>query len=276
MSERQRKRVAWQAGLIGTLVVTTALVSPLCAAPHFGGITHEVKRSETLSGIARQYGITVRQIVLANRLPSARAPLHPGRTLTIPEQKGDPPQETLKRAPTKPALRRASLRSSALRDVFALPPSSLVLAIPEFDVPVPEFIWPVDGAVSSAFGRRGRGWHRGVDIMAVEGTPIYAAAPGLVITSGREPRYGLVVKIEHEGGFVTVYAHNLANSVEVGMRVVAGQEVANVGRSGRATNPHVHFEVRHDGRVVNPLYLLPLPPRVAAEELSVEAEEEDE
>ena len=60
------------------------------------------------------------------------------------------------------------------------------------------------------------------------------------------------------------------------MRVVAGQEIGNVGRSGRATNPHVHFEIRHDGRVVNPLYLLPLPPRVAAEELSVEAEEEDE
>jgi murein DD-endopeptidase MepM/ murein hydrolase activator NlpD len=130
--------------------------------------------------------------------------------------------------------------------------------------------------VSSAFGRRGRGWHRGVDIMAAEGTPIYAAAPGVVITSGREPRYGLVVKIEHEGGFVTVYAHNIANSVEVGMRVAAGQEVANVGRSGRATNPHVHFEIRHDTWVVNPLYLLPLPPRIATVELSVDAEDEDE
>jgi lipoprotein NlpD len=258
------------------LVVVTPLVSPLCAAPHFGGATHEVKRSETLSGIALHYGITVRQIVVANGLPGARARLHPGRTLTIPDQKSDPPHVTLKRAPTKPALRRASLRSSALRDFFALPPSSLVLAIPEFDVPVPEFIWPVDGAVSSAFGRRGRGWHRGVDIMAAEGTPIYAAAPGVVITSGREPRYGLVVKIEHEGGFVTVYAHNIANSVEVGMRVAAGQEVANVGRSGRATNPHVHFEIRHDTWVVNPLYLLPLPPRIATVELSVDAEDEDE
>jgi murein DD-endopeptidase MepM/ murein hydrolase activator NlpD len=237
-----------------------------------------VKRSDTLSGIARQYGITVQEIVLANRLPSARARLHPGRTLAIPDQKGRrPPQATLKRGPAKPTVRRASLRASGARDFFALPPSTLILAIPEFDdVAVPDFLWPVEGAVSSTFGRRGRGWHRGVDIMAPEGTPIYAAAPGVVIASGSEHRYGLVVKIEHEGGFVTVYAHNLANSVQVGARVAAGQEVASVGQSGRATSPHVHFEIRHEGRVVNPLYLLPLPPRVASDVFVVEAEEEDE
>jgi len=261
---------------MGALFVTTAVVSPLHAAPHFGGTTHEVKRSETLSGIARQYGITVRQIVLANRLPSARAPLPPGLTLTIPDYKGGrPPLATAKRALAKPAVRRASLPSNSSHDFFALPPSSLVLAVPEFVGPVPDFVWPVDGAVSSVFGRRGRGWHRGVDIVAAEGTPIYAAAPGVVIASGSEHRYGLVVKIEHESGFVTVYAHNLANSVEVGARVASGQEIANVGRSGQATSPHVHFEIRHEGRVVNPLYLLPLPPRVATEELAV-AEDEDE
>jgi murein DD-endopeptidase MepM/ murein hydrolase activator NlpD len=262
---------------MGTLFVTTTLVSPLHAAPHFGGTTHEVKRSETLSGIARQYGITVRQIVLANRLPSAGTRLHPGLTLTIPDSKGGrSPQATSRRALAKPAVRRASLPSSSSRDFFALPPSSLVLAIPEFGGPVPDFVWPVDGAVSSTFGRRGRGWHRGVDIVAAEGMPIYAAAPGVVIASGTEHRYGLVVKLEHESGFVTVYAHNLANSVEVGARVAAGQEIASVGRSGHATSHHVHFEIRHEGRVVNPLYLLPLPPRVATEELAVEAEDEDE
>jgi murein DD-endopeptidase MepM/ murein hydrolase activator NlpD len=267
----------WPAALVGAVLVSAALLSPLSAAPRLGGITHEVKRSETLSGIARQYGITVREIVLANRLPSARVRLQPGRTLTIPEHTNGsalavPPRPAL----AKQAVKRASLRSTSVRDFFALPPQSLVLAIPDFDVPVPEFVWPVDGAVSSTFGRRGRGWHRGVDIVAVEGTPIYAAAPGVVIASGSEHRYGLVVKIEHEGGFITVYAHNLTNSVEVGSRVVAGQEVANVGRSGQATNPHLHFEIRHEGRVVNPLYLLPLPPRVTTEVLVVEAEEEDE
>ena len=78
-----------------------------------------------------------------------------------------------------------------------------------------------------------------------------------------EPRYGRVVKIEHEQGFLTVYAHNDENLVEVGDRVVPGQRIATVGRTGRATNFHVHFEIRRDGRVYNPLYMLPMPGRVA-------------
>ncbi len=169
-----------------------------------------------------------------------------------------------------------SLRSAAARDFFSLPPVNLLLGIPDFASPVPEFAWPVDGAVSSNFGRRWRAWHRGVDIVAAEGTPIHAAAAGVVVASGTEPRYGRVVKIEHDDGFVTVYAHNLANSVEVGHRVAAGQEIGNVGQTGRATSAHLHFEIRHEGRVVNPLYLLPLPPRVATEEFAVEPEDDDE
>ena len=70
-----------------------------------------------------------------------------------------------------------------------------------------------------------------------------------------------MVKIDHDGGFVTVYAHNERNLVEVGEHVAAGQIIARVGRTGRATADHVHFEIRHEGRVYNPLYLLPLPPR---------------
>jgi murein DD-endopeptidase MepM/ murein hydrolase activator NlpD len=175
-----------------------------------------------------------------------------------------------------PRAKRAALRSARFRDVFAAPPANLLLAIPEFAGPVPEFAWPVEGAVSSSFGRRWRGWHRGVDIVATEGTPIYAVAAGVVVVSGIEPRYGLVVKIEHDHGFMTVYAHNLANSVEVGHRVAAGQEIGNVGQTGRASGAHLHFEIRHEGRAVNPLYLLPLPPRVATEELAVEPEDDDD
>ena len=83
------------------------------------------------------------------------------------------------------------------------------------------------------------------------------------MTSGVEARYGLVVKIEHRQGFVTVYAHNDVNLVEVGDRVETGEFIALVGRTGRATTDHVHFEIRRDGRAYNPLYLLPLPPRLA-------------
>jgi murein DD-endopeptidase MepM/ murein hydrolase activator NlpD len=248
------------------------------SAAALAGSSHEVRRSETLSGIARRYGVSVREIVSANRLAGPRARLPVGTRLTIPDAQPERRLEPASRARSRvgPGVKRASLRASTARDVLAPAPVNLLLGIPDFFVPVPEFAWPVDGAVSSNFGRRWRAWHRGVDIVAAEGTPIHAAAAGVVIASGIEPRYGRVVKIEHDHGFVTVYAHNLANSVEIGHRVAAGQEIGNVGQTGRASSAHLHFEIRHEGRVVNPLYLLPLPPRVATEEFAVEPEDDDE
>jgi murein DD-endopeptidase MepM/ murein hydrolase activator NlpD len=103
-----------------------------------------------------------------------------------------------------------------------------------------------------------------------------AAAPGLVVASGMEDRYGRVVKIAHEDGFLTVYAHNSANAVVAGDWVTAGQIIAAAGMTGHATSPHVHFEIRHDGRVFNPLYLLPLPPRLAPEEVMESYDDDDE
>jgi len=86
-----------------------------------------------------------------------------------------------------------------------------------------------------------------------------------------------VVRIEHDQGFVTVYAHNDENLVAVGDHVSAGDKIATVGRTGRATAEHVHFEIRYEGRVYNPLYLLPLPPRSVQVELAVtEPHDEDD
>jgi murein DD-endopeptidase MepM/ murein hydrolase activator NlpD len=252
--------------------------APEALAAGLAGRSHEVKRSDTLSGIARHYGVSVHELVLANRLASPRARLETGRRLTIPEASGGRRAGPTSRALARrgPGPRRASLSASVTRDALAAPPSTLMLGIPDLPVVAPDFAWPVDGSVSSRFGWRWRGWHRGVDIMAVEGAPIRAAAAGVVVVSGTEPRYGRVVKIEHDGGFVTVYAHNLANRVEIGDRVAGGQEIGHVGQTGRAIGAHLHFEIRHDGRALNPLYLLPLPPRVATEESAVEPEEHDE
>ena len=83
------------------------------------------------------------------------------------------------------------------------------------------------------------------------------------ITSLYAMRSGLALKIEHLGGFTTVYAHNDVNLVEVGDRVDTGDLIALVGNTGRATTYHVHFEVRRDGLAYNPLYLLPMPPRIS-------------
>src|SRR5262245_55960054 len=126
------------------------------------------------------------------------------------------------------------------------------------------FRWPVNGPVSSRFGRRFGGWHSGVDIQAPQGQPIRAAAAGIVLFSGWQSSYGRVVEIAHAEGFITVYAHNLRNSVKAGDRVQPGTVIGAVGRTGRATGTHLHFEVRRQGRAQNPLPLLaprePTPP----------------
>ena len=221
-------------------------------------VIHEVGRGETLSAIAKRYKVTVASIVIANRLRGPRAKLMPGLRLSIPKTAVAPPSLRVRRGPVDEPL-----------------PVSLVLGVPEFD-DAPSFQWPIAGPVTSTFGRRKRSWHRGLDIRADAGTPILASAAGVVIASGFEPRYGLRVKIEHDGGFMTVYAHNSANLVEAGQEVAAGQVIGTVGRTGRATGEHVHFEIRYDGRVYNPLYLLPLPPRPIQVDLATSDQHDDD
>ena len=210
---------------------------------------HEIGQGETLGFIAKKYGVPVSSLVIVNKLRGSRARLSIGQRLTIPQRPGAAATVRPRRAIDEPL------------------PVSLVLGVPDFEV-LPEFRWPVEGVVSSTFGRRRRSWHRGLDIRAESGTPIIAAAPGVVIASGWEPRYGQRVTIEHHGGFVTLYAHNQRNVVDVGQPVEAGQLIAMVGRTGHATGDHVHFEIRYDGRVYNPLYLLPLPPRTVQLDLT--------
>jgi murein DD-endopeptidase MepM/ murein hydrolase activator NlpD len=236
------------------VVVVPAVVLPVAADPPPRAQSprvdrvHEVRRGDTLGGIARTYGVSVAAIVTANRLRDEAVVLKVGQRLVIPS------------APlTKPAARP---RPRAPR-VPLRPPPNLILAVPDFGELLPLFSWPTEGPITSTFGRRRRGWHRGIDIKADLGTPIYTAAPGVVTVSAYEPRYGRVVKIEHINGFITVYAHNSENLVEAGDRVFTGQLIGAIGRTGRATAHHLHFEIRQAGLAYNPLYLLPLPPRTA-------------
>jgi LysM repeat protein len=220
-------------------------------------VVHEVSQGETLSAIAKQYGVPVSSIVITNKLRGSRAKLSVGQRLTIQQRPGAVATVRPRRAVDEPL------------------PVSLVLGVPDFEV-LPEFRWPVEGTVSSTYGRRRGSWHRGLDIRADAGSPIIAAAAGVVIASGWETRYGQRVTIGHDGGFMTLYAHNQRNLVEVGQIVEAGQVIAMVGRTGRATGDHVHFEVRYDGRVYNPLYVLPLPPRTVKLDLSDDETHDDE
>ncbi|WP_243361686.1 peptidoglycan DD-metalloendopeptidase family protein [Fundidesulfovibrio terrae] len=118
--------------------------------------------------------------------------------------------------------------------------------------------WPVDGEVSSDFGWRKdpftgqRAWHSGLDIAAPEGTPVRCWKGGTVAFSGQMHGYGNLVVVEHADGSRSFYGHNKGNAVAVGQAVKAGQVLAQVGQTGRATGPHLHFEVRVDDRAVDP------------------------
>lgn len=118
--------------------------------------------------------------------------------------------------------------------------------------------WPVQGAVSSEFGLRSdpfTGQHRhhaGMDIAAAEGTPIRAVESGEVILAGRRKGYGNVVMVRHQDGTTGLYAHCRDINVAAGSRVEAGQSIATVGETGRATGPHLHFELRTEHGAVDP------------------------
>ena len=122
--------------------------------------------------------------------------------------------------------------------------------------PTGMFRFPLNqGRISSPFGNRKSGFHRGVDIATARGTPIYAAASGTVRTRGYSSSYGYYIVLEHSDGYSTLYAHvsSIADSVRVGKQVVRGQVIAWVGSTGFSTGPHLHWEVSRHGQLVNPM-----------------------
>jgi murein DD-endopeptidase MepM/ murein hydrolase activator NlpD len=151
-------------------------------------------------------------------------------------------------------------RVMAKRDVTGL--TQMVeksLQAPRTDPPQPAVSsLPVKGVVSSAYGTRldpitgTPRFHQGIDIAAPAGTPVMAVAPGKITFSGRRPGYGNVVEIDHGDGTTTRYAHNSTNLVSPGQEVQAGQAIALVGSTGRASGHHLHFELRRGGKTINP------------------------
>ena len=101
-------------------------------------------------------------------------------------------------------------------------------------------------------------FHTGVDIIAPPGTPVMAAAGGVVATVAYVPEYGNIVDIDHDNGLTSRYAHLTRSLVRVGDVVMKGQKIALVGSTGRTTGPHLHFEVRENGIPLNPNKFLAL------------------
>ncbi len=123
-----------------------------------------------------------------------------------------------------------------------------------------QFKCPVYGAIRSPFGYRRRprrGFHAGIDIGAKKGTSIRVVANGTVTFAGTKGSYGRLIIVRHSGGITSLYAHCQKILVKNGQKVSANEQIATVGSSGRATGPHLHFEVRNNGKAVDPLFFFP-------------------
>lgn len=131
--------------------------------------------------------------------------------------------------------------------------------LPEAPASSNGYVWPTRGTFTSGYGWRWGRMHRGIDIAGPVGTPIVAAASGVVVRSGwNSGGYGNVVDIRHPDGSMTRYAHNSRLLVREGQQVRQGQSIAHMGSTGYSTGPHLHFEIHLPGSgTVNPIAYLP-------------------
>ena len=181
-----------------------------------GGVYHLLRRGQTLYSLSRVYGVSPGTLARVNGIKD----------------------------PTRiPAGKR-----------LFVPGATRILDLPSPAGPL--LSWPIQGRVTSAFQSGRRTGHEGIDIDGVMGQEVRAAAAGKVIFAGTRQGYGEMIVIDHGGGLATLYAHTSRFLVDVDDVVEAGDPVAEVGRSGNARGAHLHFEVRRDGRPMNPLPLL--------------------
>lgn len=227
MTTARRRTLSRVRPIVGLVAGAALLVLAGCSTrqPAMAPVTYVVRAGDTLGRIAERYGISHSEIARANGLRDPNR-IQPGQVLVIPG--------------------RAGGGGSTLRP---RPEPSSAPPLAKLDLH-----WPVAGGeVSSPFGARGGGRHDGIDIRAPEGTPVQAAERGRVVFSGTRRGYGNTVVIRHPNGVKTVYAHNQSNWVEVGQAVRRGEVIATVGRTGRTTGSVLHFEVRYQGRAVDPM-----------------------
>lgn len=268
----------------GTVTGTTVATSTGATAGTAAGMTAGTAAStvtvapgDTLWSLAQRHGVSVQDLQLQNGLPDAN--LEVGMVLTIP----------LDSAVGGPAGRTVTVQAGDTLHSLALQHNTSVLQIMESNnlrtanlkvgqrltidprrpgtpaaAPAP-LLWPLQGIITSPFGYRtlsgvGRHHHYGLDIAAPTGTPVRAAASGLVLHAGWMGNYGNLVIIRGEGADY-YYAHHSQLLVQQGDRVTAGDVIARVGSTGFSTGPHLHFEVRIGGKPVDPLSVLPAAPR---------------
>lgn len=202
---------------------------------------HTIRRGETLSSIARLYGVEPATLAFWNDLSNPNH-IETGdrlRVLTV--------ERTMR---NDSAVLRAETVNTKNRAV-------LPLASRDGGEPLPSFRWPLRGVLTSFFGMRDGQFHFGLDIAAPYDSEVVAVAAGLVQYTGMQRGYGRMLTIYHGNGWKSLYAHNSRLLVGEGDWVLAGQPITLVGTSGNATGPHLHLEIMHHGKKLNPLLHLP-------------------
>jgi murein DD-endopeptidase MepM/ murein hydrolase activator NlpD len=183
--------------------------------------------------------VSASAILEANQIRDERS-LEIGERLWIPGARRRPPTVALLPPPAGGGDVRERARNDAIQSANLY------------------FAWPLRGRLTGRFEVRKGRRHEGIDLAAKPGTLIRAAESGRVIYSGKGlGAYGKVVIVRHSDLYATVYAHNRKNRVRKGDFVDKGEVIAEVGQTGNATGPHLHFEIRRDEYPVDPLDYLP-------------------
>jgi len=230
---------------------------------HKKAVIRYVRPKDTLYSIGNMFDVDYKLIAKRNRIPYPYN-VYVGQRLYIDRfapRSNDPAAVKIRRlAYTKKTASKKRLRKSTKKKVNRHKKSAPVTASHKRKARSysGKLRWPIKPIVTSKFGRRGSRMHDGIDIGAKEGTPIHAAASGEVVYSdSRLSGYGKLIIIRHGKNLFTAYGHNQRNLVRKGAKVKAGDVIARVGHTGRATGSHLHFEVRHGSTPVNPIAYLP-------------------
>jgi lipoprotein NlpD len=209
--------------------------------------TVTVRKGDTLYGIARRHNISASELASINGIKSPYT-IRPGQTLKL---------RSTRTYHSSPATRTASTArtTSTTRTKSTTGRTSTSASLPADNRNI-SWQWPVHGKLITTFKSNKTG-RKGIDIAGSEGKAIKAAAPGKVVYSGNGLiSYGNLVIIKHNRAYLSAYAHNRRLLVKEGDTIKAGQKIAELGKTG-TDSPRLHFEIRKNGKPVNPLKYLP-------------------
>jgi murein DD-endopeptidase MepM/ murein hydrolase activator NlpD len=238
--------------VFGTLFLSTLLLVASCSQKRVAterrpprqekkavrkGVYHVVERHQTLYRICKTYKVDIHEVASINGITD-HSKIQTGQRIFIPGA-------------------RKVLKVEIVIDDVAAEQVETERERAKAVYKKMDFIWPVEGKCTNPFEDNERNRHQGIDISCSSGTPIKASNAGTVIYAGNTIKgYGNMVILRHSEEYVTVYAHNQVNLVEERDRIEKGQIIGKVGQTGRASGPHLHFEIRRNNKPVDPMLYL--------------------